>query len=106
MILIYITCKNKIEAKKIANFLIKNRLIACANFFPIESIYRWQEKIVKDKEVVLILKTLEKNFKKIEKEIKKLHSYTIPCILEIPLKRVNSNYLNWLKREITKNYLR
>lgn len=100
MIFIYITCKNKKEAKKIGLVLIKKRLAACCNIFPIESIYWWEDKIVKDREVVLIVKTLKKNFKKIEKEVKRLHSYTVPCILEILIKRGNSEYLNWLKREI------
>lgn len=83
-----------------ASYLIKRRLAACCDIFPIDSIYWWNNKIVKEKEVVLIAKTLKKNFKKIEKEIKKLHSYTVPCILEIPIGRVNSKYLNWLKREL------
>lgn len=100
MIFIYITCANKKEAKKIGLTLVKKRLAACCNIFPIESIYWWQKKIVKDKEVILIVKTLKKNFKKIEKEVKKLHSYTVPCILEIPIKGGNLKYLYWLKKEI------
>jgi len=100
MVLIYITCKNKKEAKKIGLVLIKKRLTACCNIFPIESIYWWHNKIINDREVVLIVKTLEKNFRKIEKEVKKLHSYTVPCILEIPIKKTNQDYLNWLRREV------
>ena len=100
MIFIYITCPNKKEAKKIGLFLIKKRLAACCNIFPIESIYWWQNKIVKDKEAVLIVKTLKKNFKKIEKEVKKLHSYTVPCILEIPIIKSSQDFLNWLEKEI------
>lgn len=100
MIFIYITCPNKKEAEKIGLSLIKKRLAACCNIFPIESIYWWQGKVVNDKEVVLIVKTLEKNFKKVEKEVKRLHNYEVPCILEIAIKKGNLNYLNWLKREI------
>jgi len=100
MILIYIACKNRKEAKKIGLSLVKNRLAACCNIFPIESIYRWQGKVINDREVVLIVKTLKKNFKKIEKEVKRLHSYKTPCILEIPIKNSNLEYLKWLKREI------
>jgi len=99
MIFIYITCPNKKEAKKIGLDLIKKRLAACCNIFPIESIYWWQKRIVKDKEVVLIVKTLKKNFKKIEREVKRLHSYAVPCILEIQIKRGNLKYLKWLERE-------
>ncbi len=100
MIFVYITCKNKKEAKKIGLALIKKRLAACCNIFPIESIYHWKNKIVQDREIVLIVKTLKKNFQKIEKETKKLHSYETPCILEISLRQCNLEYLNWLKKEI------
>jgi periplasmic divalent cation tolerance protein len=102
MIFVYITCKNKIEAKKIGLFLVKKRLAACCNIFPIESIYWWQGKILNDKEVVLIVKTLKRNFKKVEKEVKKLHSYKVPCILEIPIRNGDSDYLKWLQGEISK----
>jgi len=100
MIFIYITCSNRKEAKEIGLTLVKKKLVACCNIFPIESIYWWQGKVVQDREAVLIAKTLKKNFKEVEKEIKKLHSYTIPCILEIPIKRGNPEYLKWLKDEI------
>jgi len=100
MIFIYTICKNKKEAKKIGLVLIKKKLAACCNIFPIESIYRWNKKIVKDKEAVLIVKTLKKNFRKVEKEVKRLHSYTVPCILEIPLTQGSEDYLNWAEREI------
>ncbi|MDP2864129.1 MAG: divalent-cation tolerance protein CutA [bacterium] len=100
MIFIYITCKNKREAKRIGLFLVKKRLAACCNIFPIESIYWWRNKIVKDEEVVLIAKTLKKNFRKIEKEVKRLHSYTVPCILEIPITQGSKDFLNWIEKEI------
>jgi len=100
MIFVYVTCKNKKEAEKIGLSLIKKRLAACCVNFPINSIYWWEKKIVNSGEVVLIVKTLKKNFRKIEKEVKKLHSYTIPCILEIPITRGNKDYLNWLEKEI------
>ena len=100
MIFIYITCPNKREAKKIGIVLVKKRLAACCNIFPIESIYWWQKRIVKDKEVVLIVKTLKKNFKKVKKEVKKLHSYELPCILEIPIRGGSKDFLNWLEKEV------
>ena len=102
MIIIYITCKNKKEAKKIGLALIKKRLVACCIIFPIESTYWWKGKIVNNREVILIVKTLKRNFQKVEKEVKKLHSYKVPCILEIPIDQSNPEYLNWLNKEIKK----
>lgn len=100
MIFIYITCKNKEEAGKIGLDLVKKRLAACVNIFPlIESIFSWKGKIEKKNEAVLIVKTLESNFEKVEREVKKLSGFTTPCILEIPINQGNKDYLNWIEKE-------
>jgi periplasmic divalent cation tolerance protein len=100
MIFIYITCPNKKEAQKIGRALLEARLVACVNIFPVESAYWWQNKITKDKEVVLLLKTLKKNFKKIESLVQKIHSYQVPCLCALSIIKVNKEYFNWLKKEI------
>lgn len=100
MIFVYLTCKNRKEAQKIGQILIKEELAACVNFWPIESIYKWQGKIVQDKEIALIVKTLERNFDKIEKRVKELHSYQTPCIVALPVNKINQKYFNWLKGEL------
>lgn len=99
MTLVYITCKDKKEAEKISLYLLKKKLIACANIFPIRSIYRWKGKIVNDYENVIIAKTNNKNFKKVAKEVKKNHSYTIPCILKINT-TANKDYERWANKEL------
>ena len=96
MTLIYITCKDKKEAEKISNHLLRKRLIACANIFPIKSMYWWKGKIENQKEVLVIAKTLEKNYEKIKKEVSKLHSYSVPCILKIDAE-ANESYGKWVK---------
>lgn len=98
MILIYSIFPNKEEAKKIGKNLVKKKLAGCVNIFPVDSIYFWEGKIVGDKEVAMIIKTKRGNFKKIERFILKNHSYDIPCIIEIPIGRVTSKYLKWLKK--------
>jgi periplasmic divalent cation tolerance protein len=112
MILVYITNPTKKVAQKIAKILLKKRLIACANIFEIESFYWWTpthpppsrlrrgpKKIERAKEFVLIGKTIEKNYKKIKKEVEKIHPYEIPCVLKIKAE-ANEKYLNWLEGEI------
>jgi periplasmic divalent cation tolerance protein len=96
MILIYITCKDKAEAKKISMHLLEKKLIACTNFYPIESMYAWKGKIKKDKEYVVIAKTAEENYNKVKEEVKKIHSYEIPCILKIKAE-ANSAYHKWIE---------
>ncbi len=97
--LIYIICKNNAEAAKIAKALLSKKLIACANVFPIGSVYRWEGKIKNDKEVVLITKTKAQNYEKIKRAVSKIHSYEIPCIMKINAV-ANEPYYQWLMNEL------
>ena len=104
MILIYITCRSVDEAKRIGKHLVRRRLAGCINIFPnMQSSYFWPpdaKKLIDDHEAVLIVKTIPKNFSKIEKEVRRLHSYKIPCIFSIKIDKVNKAYLDWLTGEI------
>lgn len=98
MILVYIVCKDKKEAKKISLRLLKKRLAACANLFSTSSLYWWKGKIINDNEFAIIAKTTNKNYEKIKSEVKKIHSYKIPCILKIKA-GANEEYGAWVKKE-------
>jgi len=100
MIFVYTTFPNKKEAAKICGGLIKKRLAACVNIFPIESIYFWEGKITKDKEFAAIIKTPKAQFKKIEKFIIAHHSYDTPCVVEIPVGAVAKRYLDWANKVV------
>jgi len=100
MILSYVTCKDEEEAKNISKTLLEKKLIACANYFPIKSMYRWEGKVNDGKEIVLLLKTLEEKFEEIKKEIKKIHSYDNPCIIQLDVKQANEEFLEWIKKEV------
>jgi len=99
MIFIYTVCQNKTAAKKIANMLLRLKLIACANWWPIASVYRWNDKVINDKEVALILKTRKNYYKKVETVIKKIHRYETPCICRISIDQVEKKYRDWLIKE-------
>ncbi len=98
-ILLYITNPTRAEAKKIAKHLLKKKLIACGNIFPINSLYRWKGKVVDDKEFVLLAKTTQAKFNAVKKEVEKIHSYDVPCIIKIPVSS-NKKYFEWLKGEV------
>lgn len=97
-IFIYVTYPKKKLAGEIAVELLKRKLIACANMLPqMESIYTWQGRIHRDREVVLILKTRAAHFKKVERMIKAHHPYECPCIVALPLIAGIKGYFAWLK---------
>ncbi len=99
MIVVYITCKNAKEAKKIGKAMVEKKLAACANYFPVNSVYEWEGKLQEDNEFVLLLKTVDENFGKVREEVKKMHSYEVPCILKINVE-ANNEYGEWVKRQI------
>ncbi|MDP2749331.1 MAG: divalent-cation tolerance protein CutA [Nanoarchaeota archaeon] len=93
---LYITAKDKKEAVNLVKHLLKNKLIACANIFPIESFYTWKGKFVEDKEYAIIAKT-NKSFKLLEKEIIKVHSYELPCICKFNV-QANKDFEEWVRK--------
>ena len=100
MILIYITCKDNAEAKKISKHLLDEKLIACVNIHPIESMYRWKGKIFEEQpESLMLIKTKKGKEEKIVGEIKKMHSHSVPCIEFIEVKKANKEYDEWVKSE-------
>lgn len=96
ILLFYITVPELKVAKKIAKSLLQEKLIACANIFPIHSIYEWKNEIKDDNEFVLILKTKSENQDLLLSEIKKLHPYSVPCTIKINAE-VNQEFFNWMK---------
>jgi len=97
-IIIYITHKNLKEAKKAVAYLLGKKLIACANFFPIESAYWWKGKIVSAKEMVSLVKTRKENWIKVRGAVKAIHPYETPCIMKIEVE-ANQDYAEWIYRE-------
>ncbi len=98
-IIVYITYPNLKTAKKIVASLMKNRLIACGNFFPIQSTYWWKGEIENSKEIVSIVKTKKNNWKKIKSAITKLHPYETPCMIKITV-TANDDYESWINKEV------
>jgi periplasmic divalent cation tolerance protein len=98
--MVYITAKDMAEAQRIAKHLIEKRIIACANIFPIRSMYSWKGKIESDDEMAMIIKTRDRYVDQIIKEVGKIHSYEVPCIVSYKIDKGEKGYLDWI-REVT-----
>jgi periplasmic divalent cation tolerance protein len=97
-IIVYITYPNIEEANKIVSHLINKKLIACANIFPVKSSFIWKGKVDNSDEVVSVAKTRRENWEKVKAEVKKMHSYEIPCILKIEAE-ANNEFEEWVNKE-------
>jgi periplasmic divalent cation tolerance protein len=93
--IVYITVGSNDEAKQIAQTLVEMKLAACVNLFPITSIYRW-DGVHEDNEVAMIVKTTYEQIENIEKTVKEMHSYTVPCIISFGIDGGSREYLDWI----------
>jgi len=97
---IYITAGSMDEAKSIGRELVEERLAACVNIFPITSIYRWKDNIEDAGEFGMIVKTRSDRVKDIEKRVKQIHSYEVPCIVSFKIGSGSEDYLKWIGESV------
>ena len=96
-VIVLTTTATKREAQKIVQYLLQQRLIACANIpGPVESRFWWKEKINKAKEFLVFMKSDERLCPKLSQTIKQLHSYEVPEILALPIAEGWPAYVEWL----------
>ncbi len=97
-IIVFVTVPKK-SFDVIVDKVLSLKLVACVNVIKnIKSFYFWQEKLCKDNEILLIMKTKRSLFKRLEKEIKKVHPYSVAEIIAIPIFFGSKEYLNWISK--------
>ena len=97
--IIVLSTTNSIDsAKQIARMLVSENLAACVNIVDkIESIYRWQGKVVEDNEVLMLIKTQKSMFEQLKSKIEQVHPYSTPEIVSIDVAQGTKSYLDWIK---------
>ena len=100
--IVLVTCGTIVEARRIANEVVRKRLAACVNIVlgPIQSIYRWKGKVQSEREVLIVIKTTVKRLVELEKEVKQLHSYDVPEFVVVPISAGSPEYLAWLEESV------
>lgn len=99
---VLLTCASLLQAKLIARTVVEMRLAACVNIVssPVESYYRWKNRVEKTRELLLIIKTTEKKLFDLETEVKRLHSYDVPEFLVVSIEKGSNAYLKWLGESV------
>ena len=100
-IVVLMTAANGEEAARLADMLIGAHLAACVQILPeMESVYRWQGKIERQPEILLLAKTVRSKFEELEREVRALHSYETPEIVALPIVAGSTPYLEWLNASL------
>lgn len=102
-LVVLVTCANSREAGRVARALVHEHLAACVSISktPVISIYRWNGKIERGREILLLVKTSARLFGKLERRIRQLHSYETPEIIALPIAAASRTYLAWLAESLS-----
>lgn len=89
------------EARKVARNLVEERLAACANVIPgVCSFFYWKGRLCREKEALILLKTVNDKAQEIIDKIKEIHSYEVPEIIFFRVDKGEKNYLKWLEKMV------
>ena len=101
-LVVFCTCENQLQAQHIAEALVDARLAACVNILlpPVQSIYRWQGKVERAEETLLLIKTVPERFIALRDRITELHTYETPEIIAVPVSDGSQKYIAWLREQV------
>ena len=102
VLVVLVTCPSQVVARRLAQRLVGERVAACVNVVPgVESTFRWQGKIDRCREALLVIKTTAACFKRLREAILRAHPYDVPEILALPVMAGHPAYLNWVVNSLT-----
>lgn len=98
-VLVYCTVPDINTGKSIAAELVERKYAACVNILPsILSVYRWQDKIEEAQECLLLIKTIQTCYPKLEASLLALHPYDTPEVIAVPITTGAPDYLAWITK--------
>ena len=100
---IFTTTERRADADKLSRMLISKRLAACVQVVgPTVSYYKWKGRNVKSKEWLCIIKTKKTAYKKVERELKRMHPYELPEIVATQFAAGSKEYFAWVSERLRK----
>ena len=94
----YVTAADADEARRIGRALVEEDLAACVNILPGHTaIYRWEGKVEEAAEAAFLAKTTAARFGALRARIRELHSYTLPCVIALPVETGDPEFLDWVR---------
>jgi periplasmic divalent cation tolerance protein len=100
-VVVYVTAPSAEEARTLARVLVDERLAACVNLLPVESVYRWEGQVEEAAETLLVIKTRRAGLDALAARVRALHSYAVPEIIALPVVSGWPPYLQWIVDETT-----
>ena len=93
------TVAGETQAVAMAEAIVRGRLAACVQFWPIRSTYWWKGKVESGNEFILLCKTRASLVRALQRHIRTHHMYEVPEIVVIPIETGLPSYLAWITAE-------
>jgi periplasmic divalent cation tolerance protein len=93
------TVDSKRVALRLATSMVESRLAACAQVWPIVSVYRWKGRMCRSSEYIVLAKTSARRARSLAAAIRREHPYELPQIVALPIVGGLAQYLEWLDCE-------
>ena len=101
-VIVLTTLASSASAVALVRALLERRLVACGTLLPgARSLYRWEDRVADESEVVVLLKTTRERLGAIEAAFAELHPYTLPELVALEVTHGLDRYLGWIAAETT-----
>lgn len=95
--LVLTTVPNLAFGELLVRTLVEENLIACGNIVPgVVSIYRWEGALVREEELLVVMKVAGTAVETVFDRVTRLHPYTIPELVELSVDSVSRAYGSWV----------
>lgn len=90
------------QALDVAHALVRARRAACVNIIPnVHSVYRWKGRVCDDGEMLLIVKTMARNFEAVRETIHRVNTYELPEVLGYHVDWASPGFTSWIEKMTT-----
>jgi periplasmic divalent cation tolerance protein len=87
------------QALDVAHALVRGRRAACVNIIPnVHSVYRWKGRVCNDGEMLLIVKTMARNFEAVRETIHRVNTYELPEVLGYFVDSASPGFMSWIEK--------
>jgi periplasmic divalent cation tolerance protein len=91
------TVADQATAEKLATAAVEQKVAACVNILPpMRSIYRWENKVHREEEILLLFKTTEAAIPLLAEVVREIHPYELPEFVVLDVDLTGSRYAEWI----------
>ena len=100
-VIIFATFQTRNEAEQVGEAMVEQRLAACGSVIPtVHSFYRWEGKLHREHEALLLLKTTRPHVEAVQDFIQREGTYKVPEVLAVAVDSGLPAYVEWLLGEV------